>query len=265
MILHIGPNDGAENEAAFYQLLVGMAQETGMELRLIFLEPLPSAAATLRRRLYRFLGNQSVEVLTAAVCPTGTGTAPVLYTLSREVPPETSSTVASFFNRGSYLSSLSWERFHHSLREFADFSKRRDSHLSRKEQQEIDALLKTQILSIPVRCPSVFGLLEELQLDISDLGLLIIDAEGVDTMLLQDFLSLPSFKPSVVQWEYVHSDAYPNRSAYRNATFRVVQHMAARGYDVMALMGDMVAVLPDKDRSGLWFNLSAVITIDKIL
>ena len=93
-----------------------------------------------------------------------------------------------------------------------------------------------------MKCPSVQALLEELQVDASQIGLLIIDAEGLDTMLLEDFLSLPGFKPAVLQWEYQHHNLYPSRAAHRNATFQVVKQVAALGYDIQALKGDLVAV-----------------------
>eukprot|EP00438_Fugacium_kawagutii_P006225 Skav219213 [mRNA] locus=scaffold537:223630:224322:+ [translate_table: standard] len=222
-----------------------MARQSGMpKLRFNFVEPLPSAVIRLRRRIRRFLGpNQSLQVVNAAVCPRSHKSGPLLlYSLSQDVPANASAKVATFIARAGHLSSLSWDRFYKEVYGYARICEKQKKDYTAKDIRVIKDLLKWRTVSIPVKCPSVATLLEELQLEISQVGLLIIDAEGLDTMLLEDFLSLPGFKPSVLQWEYAHHEMFPSRGAYRNATFRVVKQLSERGYDVMALKHDMVAV-----------------------
>uniref|UniRef100_A0A7S2C2G1 Uncharacterized protein n=1 Tax=Alexandrium andersonii TaxID=327968 RepID=A0A7S2C2G1_9DINO len=87
------------------------------------------------------------------------------------------------------------------------------------------------IQKVDIRCQTLEGLVKESGARLDDMGMVVVDAEGKDAVILLALVDREDFKPGFIMWEDSHK--------YRDASQDLVRALRQRGYKVGA-KSDMV-------------------------
>lgn len=231
-VVYLGPHDSFELVASWYHLLLAEYAP-----RLVFVEANPAVLPALRRRL-RLLGALNVShVVHAAACASPVPGDEVAFhifarRLLRDFPLLRRMPFQGF---KAWSNSFSLDREHVARNHLLHFKAHSQGLFALEEWR---AML-SYIEEIRVPCLTPEAILSGLGLGLSELDVLVIDAEGYDAALLDRLLRSEDFRPAYVQFEWgMMSNLYDLEGTYIGDEFfsqimePLVNKLALRGYDV---------------------------------
>jgi len=156
------------------------------KIRALLVEASPSTYETLRRKVAD-LHEDRLRTVNAAVAPF----------LQEKVPFYV---VSKHFQEDYPRKAFHWAMWQLNSMD-RDHVLKHHVHLGLTEEE-----FNPYILEIQVDCKTPAILLEEVDLSPKEVNILAIDAEGLDVQILQAFLKLPGFDPSMIFCEVAHVD-----------------------------------------------------------
>lgn len=240
LVLHIGPADLDDEDMAMYNRLAAPLRDS--HGKVAFVEPHPFLRSKLQQKLRSLpdgLGQLSPSVLPVAICP-GDREA-VLYKISDRFFRDFKETGWLYLIR--YWAGLDRQ---HLLRELQIFCNQtgkvwlfKTLHVFPKTfPSTLDAWMP-YIEELPVRCLSPRSILQEVQAGPESVEILIVDAEGYDTELVNLFLAMDRFAPSTIVFEW---HLHANDPSKLDALVKLARGLHARGYDIHRHNHDVIAI-----------------------